>query len=201
MKLIEKINKWFRNKEPVVEDILEKEIEESSSPDTELNVIAKPVNPVKERLIEEIKSGKYDYLFEDEHKLETCLDMSRYICSSLETVMVCSPDNTFDMNNMILYSMNESPNLDFMRNSQLSIRNHIINSISENEYNMNLEHWDYDLAMVYKEADYHMLRADYYKMMNEYILTINDPNGMNAPQAAHLYREAQKLKEQFESYN
>lgn len=158
-------------------------------------------SPLKEDFIKEVKSGTYDYLFEDENRLKMLLDMGRYFYDAKEAVMVSSPGPVYDLDNMVLYSLNNNPDLTFIRSAFLSLRNHIVRTLGEEQYNTELERWDYDLAMAYKEADYHILRANYFEVMNQYINTINDPNGMKAPEARQLYMEAQELKEKYENFS
>ena len=81
------------------------------------------------------------------------------------------------------------------------LRQEIISELGEEEYGNRLEEIENDLFMAYKEADYHILRAEIAENELQYYKEINNPAlGKNGNQLKSLWDHIVELKTQLEQF-
>lgn len=81
------------------------------------------------------------------------------------------------------------------------LRQEIISELGEEEYGNRLEEIENDLFMAYKEADYHILRAEIAENELQYYKEINNPAlGKNGSQLKAIWDHIVELKTQLEQF-
>ena len=89
---------------------------------------------------------------------------------------------------------------DFASDCVYTIKSQIINKIGQETYERQLERFDYDMAMAFKEADYQMARADYAEAELQYFRAVNDPYGAKAPQLKKMWDNVNRTKSRLEAF-
>lgn len=177
MKLIDNIKHIFKKEEPM---------ETVDSKDSELYDI--------------FTSDEYRFLTEDKDKLASILEVAKLIYGSKECIIFSSTEEKPSVENITFYSLSDNPSPEFEMGSRDILINDLVNRVGPEEFDRNIEYYDRDRAMLYKEADYHILRADYFEKYAEYIRRINDPNGNMAPETSRLYAMVMDLKNKYENF-
>lgn len=160
-----------------------------------------PEETKDERLYEILTSDEYSFLTKDDNKLASVLEIAKIIYNAKECIILSSEVDKPVPENITFYSLTDNPSPEFEMSCRDIIVNDLVNRVGAEEYDKNIEYYDNNTAMLYKEADYHILRAEYFEKYAEYIRRINDPNGNMAPDTARLYQQVMDLKQQYENFN
>lgn len=91
--------------------------------------------------------------------------------------------------------------IDFIKKGRDVLREYLINTL-QNVYDEKLEYYEPDMFNAFQEIDYHIAKEDIYKLQAQYILNLNDFNGLDGPDTYQMYQHLCRLKEEFkERYN
>lgn len=160
-----------------------------------------PEETKDERLYEILTSDEYKHLTEDDGKLAAILEVAKLLYDAKECLVFTSNVEKPDPEQITFYSLTDNPTPEFEMGCRDIVKMDLVNRVGPEEYDKNIEYYDNDRAMLYKEADYHILRADYFEKYLEYYKRINDPNGDKANDTHRLYQQVMYLKEQYEKFN
>ena len=130
-------------------------------------------------------------------KIKQILNIIKQLKTCKDFIIYMIPDNNTDIKH--IYS---SDNIDNDAQAIIfnDIKENLINKLGNETYGQKLEFYDKDLFDAYKEADYQMLKADYFETAYEYYKTINDPNSGDANRTYMLYKRLLQLRDKYEKY-
>ena len=80
------------------------------------------------------------------------------------------------------------------------IKENLISKLGNEKYGEKLELYDKDLFDAYKEADFQMVKADYFETAYNYYKIVNDPNSGDANKIYMLYKRLLQLRDKYEKY-
>lgn len=129
-------------------------------------------------------------------KLKQILNIIKLLKSSKDFIIYSiSSDNNINP----IYS---SDNIDNDTQALIfnDIKENLINKLGNEKYGEKLELYDKDLFNAYKEADYQMLKADYFESAYEYYTQVNDPIGGDANKLYLLYKRLLQTRDKYEKY-
>lgn len=181
--MFDRIKKWFRKDKETEEPV----VEESKD--------------IRKKFMETLKDEEYNFLFENEQKMNALLDVIGYMKDSTDYLVVSTKEKEPKPENVVLYSLYDSPNLDFMNIVIYLLKYQVINMIGKDEYDKNIAYWDEDIALVYKEIDYQMINAQLSKLELEYYKMINSPNGCKAEEGVMMWNKILELRQYIENFN
>ena len=80
------------------------------------------------------------------------------------------------------------------------IKENLISKLGNEKYGEKLELYDKDLFDAYKEADFQMVKADYFETAYNYYKIVNDPNSGDANTIYMLYKRLLQMRDKYEKY-
>ena len=80
------------------------------------------------------------------------------------------------------------------------IKENLISKLGNEKYGEKLELYDKDLFDAYKEADFQMVKADYFETAYNYYKIVNDPNSGDANTTYMLYKRLLQMRDKYEKY-